>query len=114
MRQKKRNPIAGRWIALFLALMFMLPLSSMTGSATGTGGDVLIVRGSASPSEAEPGQTITFSATAEFGNIIEDTIDDVQNEIFRVDIDNDGQLEYGNWNSVYNMVDDYMGNLYIA
>ena len=75
--KKKRNLIASRWIALFLALMFMVPFSSMVGSATSgaTGGDSLIVEGKATPSQAEPGQTITFSATAKFGNILEGMTD---------------------------------------
>jgi|GEM_PF-6158333 len=74
--REKGNPIAGRWIALLLALMFILPSSSMMGSAvSGGSGDRLVVTANASPSEAEPGQTIHFRSNAKFGDPVEGMTD---------------------------------------
>ncbi len=67
--EKKTGFWISRWIALFLAVMFIIPTGNVL--ATGAAGerDILIVQGNASPMQTEPGHSITFTASAEFGKV---------------------------------------------
>jgi len=79
-----------------LALMFIIPVSSMTGSAVDDipSGDVLLIYPSSSTKLAEPDDVIYFSVSAKYGNPLEGTVDVTDSTSFTWDF-GDGQTATG-------------------
>jgi len=56
-RERDGNKLSG-WIAIMLALMFIIPVSSMTGSADSSVGTSLFLNASSSAELVEPGDIV--------------------------------------------------------
>ncbi len=74
-----------------LAFMFIIPVSTMTGSATENS---FYIQASSSVAVAEPGDDIIFSAKARYGDILEGTEDVTDETEFTWDF-GDGETETG-------------------